>query len=179
MATVIYWLAEGKNAVRMFKYKGMIFLTFFIITSCSDVSLKEYISKNQEEREIIALLIQYQEAKNRSDIEQFLSLLHEQGRYSFFDLKVSKDALKKMLPESWAKLESGEALNDLINHEGITGDYFRTWCLYNPKIKLSKNTAIVTVMVKFNWWWGLRHHIRLLRDNNGRWVINCLNWQTV
>ena len=167
-----------KNKHRRLKIGFIIFLVFIIITSCSNVSLKEYISKNQEEREIISLLIQYEEAKNRSDAEQFLSLLHGQGHYSFLDSKVSKDLLKKMLPKYWAKLETGEAPTFVINHEQITGDYFRTWSFDNPQITLSKNTATVTVMVKFNWWWGLRHHIRLIQDN-GRWVINYSDWDTV
>jgi len=136
------------------------------------------MSKNQEEKEIISILIQYQEAKNQLNIEQFLYLLHEQGQYLFFDLKVSKDVLTKMLPEKWEKLEAGEAPTNLINHEQVTGNYFRTWRLYNPKITLSENTAVVEVMVKCSWWLGMRHIIRLLRDN-GRWVINYLNWETV
>ena len=148
----------------------IIFFACILLTSCTKVSLNEYLSKNQEEREINSLLIRYQEAKNSSNIEQFLSLLHEQGQYSFLDLKVSKDALKKMLSVSWAKLVAGEAPTYFINHEGMTGDYFRNWKLYNPKITIGNNTAIATVMVQFNWWWGLRHSIRLVQEN-GRWVI--------
>jgi hypothetical protein len=58
-------------------------------------------------------------------------------------MKVSKDALKNILPESWAKLKAGEFPSDIINHEGITGDYFRYWRLYNPRIRFSNNSNVV------------------------------------
>lgn len=156
----------------------IIFFACILLTSCTKVSLNEYLSKNQEEREIISLLIRYQEAKNSSNIEQFLSILHDQGQYSYFGKKVPKNTLKQRLPATWEKLETGEVLTNLINHEQITGHYFRNWKLYNPKFTIGNNTAIVTVMVQFNWWWSLRHSIRLIQEND-RWVINELDWETV
>lgn len=166
----------SKNETKM--VLKFIFFACILLTSCTKVSLNEYLSKNQAEREIISLLIRYQEAKNSSNIEQFLSLLHEQGQYSFFGKKVSKTALKQRLPATWAKLKAGEMPTNLINHEQITGNYFRNWKFYNPKITIVNNMAIVTVMVQFNWWWGLRHSIRLFQEN-GRWMISALDWETV
>ena len=65
-------------------YKNMG-LSFFLITisllmsSCGDISIAEYEPKNQDEREIISLLIQYQEAKNNFDVQKLLSVLHDKG----------------------------------------------------------------------------------------------------
>ncbi|MEN8690309.1 MAG: hypothetical protein AB1Z20_09420 [Desulfobacterales bacterium] len=45
--------------------------------SCSGPSLEEYLPKNQEEKNIISLLIQYQDAKINCDLDQFLDCLFD------------------------------------------------------------------------------------------------------
>jgi hypothetical protein len=45
--------------------------------SCLGPSLEEYLPKNQEEKNIISLLIQYQDAKINCDLDQFLDCLFD------------------------------------------------------------------------------------------------------
>ncbi|RLC04363.1 MAG: hypothetical protein DRI57_28345, partial [Deltaproteobacteria bacterium] len=125
---------------KFFSVTLMILMSAF---SCSeDTSLTEYVPENQDEREIRSLLIQYQDAKNRSDLEQFLACLHDQGRYSFRGgAMISKGRLKKLFPGFWAELKSGNPAIYPITHECVTGDHFLSGRLMNPQITVSGNTA--------------------------------------
>ncbi len=158
---------------KFFSVTLMILMSAF---SCSeDTSLTEYVPENQDEREIRSLLIQYQDAKNRSDLEQFLACLHDQGRYSFRGgAMISKGRLKKLFPGFWAELKSGNPAIYPITHECVTGDHFLSGRLMNPQITVSGNTAKITMRFTSGWW-SQRHYVSMLRDN-GRWLINRLDW---
>ena len=104
-----------------------IILPLLIITlniSCSGPSLEEYLPKVQEEKKIISLLIQYQDAKINCNLDQFLACLHENGVFHFGrGFMLSKNELKESLPSFWAGLKSGSREFYPMNREMITGNY--------------------------------------------------------
>ena len=111
-----------------------IFSAFINMASCSNVSLKEYNPKNQEEQNIVLLLVQYQEAKINCDLDQYLACLHEKGQYHFArGSMVSKEELRKHLPVFWSGLQSGNRVFYPMNREMITGNYIRTGRFINQK----------------------------------------------
>jgi hypothetical protein len=117
------------------------------ILSCSDAPISRYEPKNQDEREIISLLVHYQDARNDLDIDRFLSLLHDNGEFGFqCGRMVSKAVLKKELPLFWADIQSGNTTVIPIVHECINGDYYRTGQLANPHIEIVNETAVGTVL---------------------------------
>ncbi len=158
----------------------LLFATLMILTlafSCSeDILLEQYVPQNQREREIRSLLIRYQDAKNRFDLEQFIACLHDQGLYSFRSgAMISKEKLKELLPDFWAALKAGNSEIYPITHECFTGDHFLSGQLMNPKIAIRGDTAKVTTMYTSGWW-RQPHYISLVRDN-GRWLIKHLDWK--
>ncbi len=151
-----------------------VFVILLLTVSCSDIPLKEYECKNQEEKEILALLIEYEDARNTFDIDRYLATLHEQGTYHYAcSVMVSKERLKNDLPEFWAKLRSGDLLAPM-NRENMTGNYFLTGRLHNPEITIEQDTARITLMYS-SWGFRLIRYIHARRDD-GRWLINRLDW---
>ena len=145
-----------------------------VISSCSD-SITKYDPKNQDEREIISLLIQYQEAKNHFDIERLLSFLHEKGEFSFeCGLMVSKTKVREALPDLWAEIRSGNQAAVPMVHECINGDYKKSGELNSPQIEINHDAAEVTV----NYTSGfcrLPQYFSMLREND-RWMITRTEW---
>ena len=155
----------------------VLHLILLLTLSCSGSSLTEYVPKNQEEKKIILLLIQYQDAKISCDLDQFLACLHKKGKYHFGrGVMVSKKELKKSLPAFCSSLQSGNRAFYPMNREMITGNYIRTGRFFNPQIVINQETAEVT-MTFMKWGWRLRHYISMLREN-GQWLINRLDWET-
>ena len=67
---------------------------FIIFSACSNTPIEDYLPKDQEEENIIALLVRYQEARKHFDLEQYLGCLHEQGSYHHASrVMLSKKAL--------------------------------------------------------------------------------------
>lgn len=156
---------------------GASFLVLSLILACAGPSLTEYTPANRQEQEIITLLLQYQEAKINCDLVSFLACLHENGQYHFGRGRmVSKEQLKKMLPEFWAGIKSGNRKHYPMNREMITGNYIITGRFYNPQITVNQKTAEVRVLF-MKWGWRLHHYISMVKENN-QWRIARLDWDT-
>jgi hypothetical protein len=144
--------------------------------SCGcDSSIEKYEPKTEDEKEIISVLIQYQDAKNRFDLKRLLSFLHENGEFSFqCGLMVSKAKLEKMLPGFWTEITTGNPSVFPMVHECINGDYYKSGKLNNPQIEINGNKAEATVLFKK----GLSRvpqYFSMLREND-RWLITRTEW---
>jgi hypothetical protein len=154
-----------------------LLLLLISISSCSDVSLGEYTTKSQQEAEIKRILIQYQDAKGRFDLERFLACLDDRGLYHFAGgMMVSKEKLKASLPAFWAKLQSDDPMLYPMGRESMNGDYLPSGRLVNPKIEINDGAAEVELTFTVGWW-KTKHFISMVRLN-GRWLINRLDWES-
>lgn len=152
-----------------------VFIAVMFTFSCSDTPLGEYVCKNREEREILALLIEHQDARNSFDIVRYLATLHDQGQYHFAcNVMVSKEVLKTSLPDFWASLRAGELQISPMCRENMTGNYFLSGNLYNPRIEIERDAAKVTLTYS-SWGFRLIRYIHVRRDDE-RWLINRLDW---
>lgn len=142
-----------------------------------DVQLTEYQPKNMVEGEIVALLIEYQDAKNRFDLSRFLACLHGQGRFSYKGAAmVSKETLRASLPGFWRTLQSpNRIILYPLSHEFVTGDYYLSGRLVNPRISINGSSAIATVTFTSGWW-RQKHYISMQRVND-QWVVTLLEWE--
>ena len=153
----------------------LLIIFALVISSCCDSSISEYKPKNRDEKEIISLLIKYQDAKNNIDIEQLLSFLHDQGEFTFqCGRMVSKSVLREELPSFWADIQSGNAAVFPIVHECINGDYYKSGELNNPLIVINNDTAEATVLFT-NGVCRVLLYFSLLREND-RWLIIRTEW---
>lgn len=142
---------------------------------CCDASISLYECKNKDEKEIISVLIQYQDAKNNFDIKKLLSLLHENGIFTFQCLRmVTKVVLEEELPDFWADIQSGNAAVFPIVHECINGDYYKSGELNNPQIEINYNTTEVTVLFKKGVC-RVELYVSMLFEND-RWLITRTEW---
>jgi len=92
-------------------------MIIWIVSSC-DAFISEYVPENRDEREIISILIQYQDAKNQFDIEKLLSFLHDKGEFSFAcGIMISKTELKEVLPVFWTRMRSEKLAVVPMAHE--------------------------------------------------------------
>ncbi len=165
-------------------YKGGItsfqlcfFCVFIILSACSNTPIEDYLPKDQEEKNIMALLVRYQEARKHFHLEQYLGCLHEQGSDPHASrVMLSKKALAEQLPGFWAELQKGNRLFFPMCRENLSGNYFVGFHLVNPTIHIDHNTATVTATY-VNTGWRIRHYIYLIKENN-RWLINRLDWET-
>ena len=152
-----------------------VFLTIALpVFSCGE-SISEYAPGNSDEKEIIATLVQYQDAKNSFDIIRLIPLLHEDGIFSFeCGRMVSKSELKEALPRLWAEIQSGDQTVIPLVHECINGDYVKSGDLSNPRIEIKNDTAEATV--KFtSGFCRLPLYFSLLRESD-RWLIIRTEW---
>jgi hypothetical protein len=142
-----------------------------------DVQLKEYLPKNMVEGELVALLIEYQDAKNRFDLYRFLACLHEHGRFSYKGAAmVSKETLRASLPGFWRILQSpNRIILYPLSHEFVTGDYYLSGRLVNPRISINGSNAEATVTFTSGWW-RQKHYISMQRVND-QWLITLLEWE--
>jgi len=125
-----------------------IALASFILLAGCDSSIVEYEPKNQDEKGIISLLFEYQDAKNYFDIKRLLSCLYDKGDFSFAcGLRVSKTKLEEVLPDFWADIQSRNKLAVPFAHECLNGDYFESGELNNLKIEINNDTAEARVLV--------------------------------
>ena len=156
--------------------KTVMVLAFCFFLSCSGSALSEYAPRSAEEKEIVAVLIQYQNAKRHCDLESFLDCLHENGAYHFGrGYVLTKKELKENLPSFWAGLQSGSRSVYPMNREMITGNYIISGEFYNPQIVIDRDSAAVT-MTFMKWGWRLKHYISLRKENK-RWHIHRLDWE--
>jgi len=117
------------------------------LMSCCDAPLEQYTPRNSDEKQILAVLVQYQDAKNRLDLGSLLPLLDEKGEFTFqCGMMVSKARLEAMLPAFWAELKSGNTAVIPLVHECINGDYYTTGRLNNLGIAIHDDQARATVL---------------------------------
>ena len=153
------------------------FAIIIAISACSSTPIEEYIPKSQEEANVLALLIQYQTARNNFDLQRYLDCLHDRGIYHHASrIMVSKKELSKRLPGFWTQLKKGDRSFFPMCRENLSGNYFVRFRLTNPQIVINRNTASVTATF-VNTGWRLKHYILLIKDNN-HWLINRLDWET-
>ncbi len=153
----------------------VLLMVIALAVSCFDSPIEKYEPKSQDEREIVSLLIQYQDARNHFDVERFLSFLHEQGQFSFqCGRMVSKDTLIEELPGFWAEVKSGNPGIIPITHECINGDYSKSGELSNPEIEINNDSAKATLMFSKGFL-RLLQHFTLLREND-QWLIVRTAW---
>ena len=147
------------------------------ICACSNTPMEDYVPKNNEEAKIVALLIQYRDARKTFDLERYLACLHDQGIYHHASrIMVSKKELSNLLPDFWAQLKRGNRLFFPMCRENLSGNYFVRFRLINPKITITQNSASV-IVIYVNTGWRLKHYISMIKENN-RWLINRLDWET-
>ena len=161
---------SGRNVLRCL----LLWLSFLITSSC-DAPIEQYEPRSPDEKEIIAVLIQYQDAKNRFDLGRLMPLLDDKGEFSFqCGMMVSKARLKEMLPGFWAELKSGNSAVIPLVHECINGDYYHTGKLNNPRIQIHDDTALATVLFAKGVCRVLLHVA--MRRADGRWLITRTEW---
>ena len=140
----------GENV--LIEIRKKISAAFFIIFSFAlfcgcDTPIDKYEPRGRDEKEILSVLIQYQNAKNNFDIDQLLSLLHEDGKFSFrCGLMVSKARLKELLPGFWGEIRAGNGADSPIVHECINGDYYKSGTLNNLQIEIGDDKTEATVL---------------------------------
>jgi len=161
-------------------YKGKclaysaIILVLLMVCSC-DAPIAQYEPISPDEKEIVSVLIQYQDARNRFDLQRLLPLLHEKGEFTFqCGMMVSKRKLKEKLPGFWAELQSGDSAVIPLVHECINGDYYHTGRLNNPQIDIHEDKALATVLFTKGVCRVL-FYVAMRREND-RWLITRTEW---
>jgi hypothetical protein len=137
--------------------------------------ISKYEPVNQDERDIISMLIQYQEAKNNQDIERLLPLLHDNGEFALqCGRMVTKSVLKIELPAFWYDIHSGNATNFPIVHECINGELYKTGTLNNPKIHINNGISKTTVLFTKGVC-RVSFYVSMILEND-RWWITRTEW---
>ncbi len=122
---------------------GLMLILAGVLVACGDIRIADYQPASADERKIIALLVQYQDAKNNQDLERFLSLLHDDGVFGFqCERMVSKAVLRKELPGFWADIQAGDAAVFPMVHECINGEYYPICAFANPHIEIKDDNAV-------------------------------------
>ena len=159
-------------------FRILLSLSAFVapaLFSACDAPISEYAPGGPDEKEILSVVMQYQEAKNHFDIDRLLSFLHNGGTFTFkCGMMVSKAKLGKDLPVLWAALQEGDSSVIPLVHECINGDCYKTGALYNPKVVIDGDKAEVTVLYKKSVCKVLEY-FTMCREN-GRWLITKTEW---
>jgi len=151
-----------------------LILTFPLFCGC-DTPIDKYEPRGRDEKEILSVLIRYQNAKNRFDIDQLLSFLHENGKFSFQCGKVvSKEELKELLPGFWNEIKAGNAAVFPITHECVNGDYYKSGTLNNIKIEIGVDKAEVIVLFRKGFSRVLQY-FSMVREND-IWLVIRTEW---
>lgn len=109
-----------------------------------------YTPRNEEERALATLFIDYITARNDRDVDRFLATLHNDCRYMVTkDLIVSKEELKRMLPDLWMQNDDDTvAFGKCMAWECWNENNYKTGMLINPKFQIAGNRA--NVQFKFH-----------------------------
>lgn len=157
----------------------LLVLSTSIDIGCTNIGLNGYTPKTDDEKQIISLLKEYQTAKNLHDIERLLACLHEDGHFQFMGgSRVSKMILANWAPHVWSRFKAGQFPDHPINHEQITGDFFPTGRLMNPRITINNNVADIVVTYTTGGWWWQKHFITAINTGRG-WKIMKLEWEQI
>ncbi|MCP4686771.1 MAG: hypothetical protein GY859_01905 [Desulfobacterales bacterium] len=168
-------MKEMVQRIRRIPRFPSLLMILMLAVSCSDTPLKEYTCMNQEEKEILALLIENEDARNSFDVERYFATLHDNGQYHFAcRVMLSKEELRKSLPQFWDRLRAGDLQVYPMCRENLTGNYFLKGRLYNPEIEIERDAARIKLTYS-SWGFRLIRYIHARRDND-RWLINRLDW---
>ena len=131
----------------------LVFLTLFsflIFNSC-DTQINKYQAKNEDEKQMIALLQAHVDARNSGDLKSLQSLYHENGVYVSGDgVEVPKSEIVNTDPQNW--VDAGKVK------------------LLNPEIKTNGNEAEIFVKVKAGSHYTTARIFFLTKEND-RWLI--------
>lgn len=132
---------------------GIIISTFVLLNSC-DTPLNEYNPKNEDEKQISALLNTYLDARNSGDLVKLQSTFHDDGVYiGGRGGQFTKTQIAETKPEFWVSDGEVQLLNPEINVNGneatvmATAKYgttFKTANIYTL-VKEDKNWLIMKV----------------------------------
>ena len=136
---------------------GWIVILLFLISGCgSDTRLKDYQPKNEQEKEIKNLLVEYVTARNNYDVQKMASYLSDDARIGFLDGRTfSKSEFASTFKardlEAWGKLDC-----------------------FDPDIKIKDNFAEIKMKFKESLLNTGVFRFKMNRQNN-RWVITEFN----
>lgn len=143
----------------------------------SEKALSDYRPGNQEESEIVAFLMKYENTRRKFNLQGYLACLHDKGIYHHAGgVMVSKQKLAESLPGFWEGLRKGSREFFPMCRESLNGNWFVGFHIFSPIIELDGNEAKVTVTYS-NAGWRIKHFIHLLKENNA-WLITLLDWET-
>lgn len=126
-------------------------LAIFLLFIACDKPLNEYKPKNEDEKQIIAVLEDYLDARNSGDMQQLQSTFHEDGVYLSNDgIEVPRSKIAGMDPEWW-----------------VQGGKLK---LLNPEIKLNGSEAEVLVKTKHGAHYQVTNYYTLTKVEN-KWLI--------
>jgi hypothetical protein len=129
---------------------GIIISALFLFNSC-DIPLNEYKPKSDDEKQIIALLNTYADARNKGDLNLLQSTFQDNGVYISNDgIKVPKAEIVKTESEWW-----------------VSGGKFE---LLNPEIKINSKDATVLATEKHGTHFKTAGLYTLVKEN-GNWLI--------
>jgi len=126
-------------------------LSIFLLFNSCDTPLNEYQAKNEDEKQIIALLNTFLEANNSGDLINLQKTFHDNGIYkSLRGGQVTKSQITETQPE-WFTIAGKIELK-------------------NPEIKIAENEATVQVKSKHGAHFTSSEIFTLIKENN-RWLI--------
>jgi hypothetical protein len=128
---------------------GIFLSTVLLFISC-ETSINEYKAKSDDEKQIIALLNTYLDARNSGNLKNLQSTFHENGIYiSGRGRKIKANEIVNTKPEWWTS--DGEVK------------------LYDPEITINGNKTTVMTTARYGTY--KTAHIYTLINENGYWLI--------
>ena len=122
-------------------FVSLVLSAFLLFNSC-DTPLKKYNSKNEDEKQIIALLSEYETARNSSDLVKLKSTFHKDGTYIS---EAPPSTFSSHLTRDWVgEIKASEIPNSDPEWWNCSGKFILT----DPDIKIDGNEATITMNTK-------------------------------
>jgi hypothetical protein len=129
---------------------ALVTISIIILFNSCDTQLNDYQAKNENEKQIIALLNTYVDARNSGNLKILYSTFHDNGIYiSGRGREIKANEILDTKPEWWTS----------------DGDVK----LYDPKITINGNKASVMTTAKYGSF--STAHIYTLINESGKWLI--------
>jgi hypothetical protein len=134
-------MATVKNKLLLGFYIALVLS--ILTTALWRTPITAYTPKNEDERALATLFIDYITARNDRDVDRFLSTLHDDCRYMVTkDLIASKEKLKGMLPGLWMQNDDDTvAFGKCMAWECWNENNYETGMLINPKFHIAGDQA--------------------------------------
>lgn len=129
---------------------GLFLTTFLLFNSC-DKPLNEYKPKSDDEKQIIALLNTYLDARNKKDLEGIQATFHKDGIY-------------------YKGLGGEIKASEIINSDPKWWTSYGELRLYDPEITIVGNEAKISLVTLYGTG-GRFHAAYTLVKENGNWLI--------